>query len=102
MHFALPPRKSSNPPPYARRSRPSPLLRRRGLQLVAICLCGALFVLFVFSKLFSSADGVPPGTPTVVIVTPLDRKVFSSTYIDKVISNREIYAARHGEDALCM
>lgn len=96
MHFALPPRKSSNPPPYARRSRPSPLLRRKGLQLVAICVCGALFFLFVCSRLFPSSDRVPPGTPKVVIVTPLDRNAFSSTYIGRIVTNRESYAARHG------
>ena len=97
MHFALPPRKTSHPPPYARyRSRP-PLLRRSRLRSIAIIACGALAVLLLFFRLSRSAsDRPPPGTPPVVIVTPVDEDMFSRSYISKIKKNRDRYAARHG------
>ncbi|KAI9792455.1 MAG: hypothetical protein M1816_002339 [Peltula sp. TS41687] len=97
MHFALPPRKTSYPPPYARyRSRP-PLLRRNRLRLIAVLGCGALALLLLSFRLFrSSSDRPPPGTPPVVIVTPVDEELFGHRYISRIKKNREEYAARHG------
>lgn len=97
MHFALPPRKSSYPPPYARNQRSS-AVRRRQLKLVAILGSLALIFIYLLTRLaVSSSDRPPPGTPEVVIVTLLDRKTMSESYIKKIKENRDHYAALHGE-----
>ncbi|MCJ1362944.1 hypothetical protein MMC16_002050 [Acarospora aff. strigata] len=97
MHFALPPRKSSHPPPYARPQRLS-TARRRQLQVVAaLAASTVLLVIYLLTQLFSSSPGrPPPGTPEVVIVTVLDRTGMSDGYIEKIKENRNDYAARHG------
>lgn len=96
MHFALPPRKSSHPPPYARASRPLPL-RRKQLQLGGLII-GALIVLIylIASRLRPSKAYVPYGTPEVVIVTLLDEPTMSQAYRNKVVENRQYYADKHG------
>ncbi|KAI9799239.1 MAG: hypothetical protein M1833_004117 [Piccolia ochrophora] len=97
MHFALPPRKTSQPPPYAARSSRSPFLRRSQLQAVAVIACLILFVLVLFRQIFhSSAGKAPPGTPPVVIVTPIDEKEYSKEHINRIKDNRSFYAKRHG------
>ncbi|KAI4161761.1 MAG: hypothetical protein LQ342_004593 [Letrouitia transgressa] len=96
MHFALPPRKTSNPPPYARASRTSSL-RRRQLQFGAIIGCALLVLIFLISHLFGrGAERIPPGTPEVVIMTLMDEENMSKEYINKIKENRKDYAARHG------
>lgn len=95
MHFALPPRKTSHPPPYARISRSS-TIRRKQLQFGGILACAALFVIFLISRLSSSSPRAPAGTPNVVIVTVLDRDGMSKDYIRNIEENRKDYAARHG------
>ncbi|KAI9839583.1 MAG: hypothetical protein M1819_002209 [Sarea resinae] len=97
MHFALPPRKTSHPPPYASRSLRSTSLRRKRLQFGAIIACAALGLIFLLSRIFSSswADRPPAGTPEVVLVTTIDDKAYSKDYVEKVKRNRQDYASRH-------
>ncbi|PYH96254.1 hypothetical protein BO71DRAFT_448802 [Aspergillus ellipticus CBS 707.79] len=98
MQFALPPRKTPIAPPYARSSRFS-LQRRKQFKAVAILGFALLVVFFLLSQLFYTSTGtsaVPVGTPSVVIVTVLDRAGFSNEYTQKIVKNREDYAKRHG------
>ncbi len=96
MHFALPPRKSSHPPPYERASKSSPV-RRKQLQLGAIIACVALVLIYLASSLLSSSpDRVPAGTPESVVVTVLDPETMSKEYIARIKANRIDYADRHG------
>lgn len=53
-------------------------------------------VLFILSRIFGGSDGVPSGTPPVVIVTVLDPDNYSKEYIDNVKDNRMEYARKHG------
>ena len=101
MHFALPPRKTSQPPPFARvHARSAANARRRTLQLVSYVVLGALTLYLVIhylspstpSKLFS--DEVPPN-PTILIVTVLDPSGMSDAYMSMIRSNRDDYARRH-------
>ncbi|KAI9783042.1 MAG: hypothetical protein M1835_003890 [Candelina submexicana] len=97
MHFALPPRKSSHPPPYAARSSRSSVLRRTRLQISAVFGCCIIVLFLMFARLYSSPSvTAPPGTPEVVIVTTLDENGYSKEYIDQIKANRQDYAARHG------
>ncbi|RMJ28130.1 Alpha-1,6-mannosyltransferase subunit [Aspergillus sp. HF37] len=95
MQFAFPPRKNSPTLPYAR----SPPRRRTQLKTAALLAFAALSVLFLLSQVFGSDTAttvVPAGTPSVVIVTVLDRAALSESYIHKIVTNREDYARRHG------
>ena len=96
MHFALPPRKSSNPPLYARTSRSSSFRRER-LKLGAILAFAALVIVFFAIRLFSthSTDQIRLGTPEAVIVTLLDPEL-DKEYVAKIKENRQGYADRHG------
>ncbi|EER23594.1 galactosyl transferase GMA12/MNN10 family protein [Coccidioides posadasii C735 delta SOWgp] len=98
MQFALPPRKSSNPPLYARPS-PSSALRRRQLKSVAVLGFIIISVFFFISHIFSSGDSstttVASG-PKVVLVTVLDEQSLSDKYIQRIKQNREDYVKRHG------
>ena len=102
MHFALPPRKTSFPPPYARVSaKTSSDRRRRQIQLLSYVVLGALTVYLLFS--FFASDGVPdpndpiPKDSSVVIVTLMDEPSMSDEYIAIIKENRNDYARRHGE-----
>ncbi|KAK8198492.1 putative alpha-1,6-mannosyltransferase mnn11 [Zalaria obscura] len=97
MHFAFPPRKSSNPPPYAARSSRSPFLRRSKAQSLALLALGAIAFIWLLSKLFggSSSNYIPPGTPRAVVITTIDPKL-SESYKEAIIANRRHYASRHG------
>ncbi|KAI9681372.1 MAG: hypothetical protein M1817_002655 [Caeruleum heppii] len=95
MHFALPPRKTSHPPPYALRSS-RPFLRRGRVQLFGLIVCLALTGLFFLSHIYTASTGIrPPGTPEVVIVTPIDLN-HTAGHIQKIKSNRLRYAELHG------
>ncbi|MCJ1480497.1 hypothetical protein MMC06_000652 [Schaereria dolodes] len=99
MHFALPPRKTSHPPPYARSARSS-TARRKQLQIGALLVCAALIVFYLVIKSFSSpSNRVPPGTPEVVIVTVLDSDM-TKDYTEKIEENRGYYATKHGYKVL--
>jgi hypothetical protein len=109
MHFALPPRKTSHPPPYARAAaaRNSSDRRRKLYQLGSYVVLGFLTIYLIFHYAFSSRnikeeqiESIPAGTPPVVIVTVLDEEHMSADYMHKIRANREDYASRHGEPLL--
>ncbi|KAJ5297464.1 hypothetical protein N7508_007713 [Penicillium antarcticum] len=95
MQFAVPPRRS--PLPIARSSRTP--YRRKQLKTIAIFSFAILSLLYLLHHFFSSIStsvAASAGTSGVVIVTLLDRKQFSESYVKKIIANREDYAKRHG------
>jgi hypothetical protein len=98
MQFAVPPRKGFSPAPYARTSFLT-FQRRKQLKTIIILSVTFLAVFFLLSHPFypsiRTAAG-PVGSPGVVIVTLLDRAMYSDTYLQKIIKNREDYAQRHG------
>lgn len=99
MQFALPPRRSPHTLPGAHSSR-LPLYRRKQLKTIAIFAFAVLTLLYLISRLFSSSStslAAPAGTAGVVIVTLLDRQSLSESYINKIVTNREDYAKRHGK-----
>lgn len=96
MHFALPPRKSSHPPPYERAFKSSPI-RRKQIQLGATIACVALLLIWLGSRLLSSSSARPPaGTPEAVVVTLLDPDSMSKEYMSRIKENRIDYADRYG------
>jgi mannan polymerase II complex MNN11 subunit len=99
MQFALPPRRSPLSLPGAHSSR-LPLYRRKQLKTIAIFAFAILALLYLLSQFFNSPSTLitaPAGTAGVVIVTLLDRQSLSEGYINKIVSNREDYAKRHGK-----
>lgn len=100
MHFALPPRKTSQPPPYARASRKPSRFRPQQLRLVVYVVSGILTISILLHYVFFSnalLESVPPGTPPIVIVTVFDQQRMSDEYIQKIKANREDYATRQGQ-----
>ena len=103
MHFALPPRKTSQPPPYLSRASRLPGLRRSRLKLIALVGLAFLTLLYVATRSSSSSSGnssttkrAPRGTPPVVLVTVLDQSKYSGAYLEMVRENRIKYAEKHG------
>lgn len=101
MHFALPPRKTSFPPPYARVSaKNSQQQRRRQIQYIGYLVFGILTLYLLYSVL--SAGDVPTQhgpisrDSTVAIVTVLDESSMSNEYTSMIKKNRDDYADRHG------
>ena len=105
MHFALPPRKSSFPPPYARASAKNALERRRKqIQYLGYLVSGLLTLYLLFS-FFSSGDVTSQHGPiaedsTVLLVTVLDESSMSNEYMSMIKKNRDDYASRHGMQTL--
>lgn len=100
MHFAYPPRKSSNPPPFRPRSGQLPSIRRGRLRTIALAILALVFVCYLVFKPSNRSpyhERQPAGTPPVVLVTVLDTKQYSSAYTKTVRENREKYAAKHGK-----
>jgi len=97
MHLAMPTRKSSNPPPYATRSTRFPMLRRSRVQAIALCACAVVAVIFILSQIMGGSEGIPSGTPPVVIVTVVDSDNYSKEYINNIKDNRIEYARKHGK-----
>ena len=96
MHFALPPRKTSIPPPYARNSRAPSALRRQWLKVAALIGTALLAFLFLARWFLSrSEDAISAGTPELVVVTVID-PTLGKEYVDKIKQNRQFYADRHG------
>ena len=105
MHFALPPRKTSHPPPYVRNSNLTAAAqrRRKQIQLLAYFVLGLLTlylaVKFIFS--FNPVDqhdngaGQIEGPQDIVIVTVFDNATMSEDYMRIVRANRDDFAARH-------
>ncbi|EAQ84001.1 hypothetical protein CHGG_10405 [Chaetomium globosum CBS 148.51] len=102
MHFALPPRKTSQPPPYLPRTSRLPGLRRSRLKLIA--LGGLLFLTLIYLVTRSSGRNAslrePKGDPPVVLVTVLDASKYSGVYLETVKQNRLQYAQKHGYKTL--
>jgi len=101
MHFALPPRKTSQPPPYLPRSTRLPGLRRSRLKVIALAGLAFLALLYLVTRPSSSghhapAKRVPKGNPPVVVVTVLDYSKYSNAYLQTVRDNRIQYAQKHG------
>lgn len=105
MHFALPPRKTSHPPPYARKTNSNALAqRRRRLFQVVGCIIFAVIIFYItLSLLLSSStqhiDNGPSaieGRQEVVLVTVLDNATMSEEYVRMIKANRDHYAALHG------
>ena len=96
MHFALPPRKTSIPPLYARKSRGPSALQRQWLKTTALVGGALLAIVFLTRFLLSSSENATPaGTPEVVIVTVIEPSL-GKEYVDKIKQNRQFYADRHG------
>ncbi|OLN92272.1 Alpha-1,2-galactosyltransferase [Colletotrichum chlorophyti] len=103
MHFAYPPRKSSNPPPFrARSSRIPPALRRSRLKIIALGALALLGFLYIVSGALKSPSGprLPSGNPPVVIVTVLDETNYSKNYVQSIRDNRKQYAQLHGYEVM--
>jgi mannan polymerase II complex MNN11 subunit len=109
MHFAMPPRKTSRPPPYAARNQsslPIPpalknLLRRDKLRLIVVGILGFLTIFWLVGRIGGGEKGagipkVEIGSgPPVVIVTVIDPKA-DAVWVKRIKANREEYAKRHG------
>jgi len=110
MHFAMPPRKTSRPPPYAARQSGlqippalKNLLRRDKLRSIVLGVLGLLTVFWLLRRAggggSSTSVNLPRvaigSGPPVVIVTVLDPKA-DPTWTKKVRKNREDYAKKHG------
>lgn len=105
MHFAYPPRKSSNPPPFkARSSRIPPVLRRSRLKVIAAGALVFFGFIYLLSGAFKSPSGPrpPSGDPPAVIVTVLDEDNFSNKYLASIRDNRKQYAQLHGRLSLIL
>lgn len=105
MHFALPPRKSSQPPPYTRVAARSRQNRQRSQVQIAgvviLCLISFWFFLRTVLSPFSNQgiaeeEDVSDDHFNIVIVTVLDEESMSEAFVSKVKANRDDYAARHG------
>ncbi|KAK7921150.1 glycosyltransferase family 34 protein [Apiospora marii] len=98
MHFAYPPRKSSNPPPFLPRSSRISTLRRNRIKFAAIAGLSIIFLIWLFSggKTKHSPQRIITGTPPVVIVTAFEEKTVGSEFIRNAKSNRREYAKMHG------
>lgn len=111
MHFAMPPRKTSRPPPYAARNNQNAswippalknLLRSRSRVIVGAVL--GFLTLYWLLGTGGSASSAPlanipkvavgSGAP-VVIVTVLDPQA-NPAWVQKIKANREEYAKKHG------
>lgn len=102
MHFALPPRKTSFPPPYARvPAQSSSSHRRKQIQHLGYVVFGILTIYLIFnvfwSNALSSQLGVIAEDASVLIVTVLDEATMTEEYISMIKKNRDDYASRHGQ-----
>jgi len=115
MHFAMPPRKTSRPPPYAARNQTSiippalkNLLRREKMRVVALGILGFMAILWLFGIIGGGATSQGPqwsaakiakvavgSGPPVVIVTVLNPEA-DPTWTQRIKSNRIEYAKKHG------
>jgi mannan polymerase II complex MNN11 subunit len=111
MHFAMPPRKTSRPPPYAARNNQTtsimpPALRNllRSKPRVAGAVLGFLTLLWLLGIIGGHSSSAPlanipkvavgSGAP-VVVVTVLDPSA-NPAWTAKIKANREDYAKKHG------
>jgi mannan polymerase II complex MNN11 subunit len=61
-----------------------------------ICALGIGAIIFIISQIMSGAEGIPSGTPPVVIVTVVEPGRFGKEYVDNIKENRIEYAKKHG------
>lgn len=73
------------------------MLRRSRAKTIALCACAIGAFFFILSQLFGGPEGIPSGTPPVVIVTVLDSDNYSKDYINNIKDNRIEYARKHGK-----
>ncbi|KAF9738070.1 hypothetical protein PMIN06_002910 [Paraphaeosphaeria minitans] len=108
MHFAMPPRKTSRPPPYAPRNQsalPIPpalknLLRGGKLRTALVGILGFLTLIWLLRRTGRDAGANIPKVavgsgPPVVIVTTIDPRA-DAAWAAKIRKNREDYAKKHG------
>ncbi|KAK0613768.1 galactosyl transferase GMA12/MNN10 family-domain-containing protein [Immersiella caudata] len=98
MHFAYPPRKSSNPPPYLRAAK-LPGLRRSRLKIIAAAGFAFLVLIYLLTRPTRHApykSYAPTGNPPAVIVSVFDEMKYDKAYLDLIKDNRIQYAAKHG------
>ncbi|KAG9248168.1 galactosyl transferase GMA12/MNN10 family-domain-containing protein [Calycina marina] len=97
MHLALPKRKSSDASLYKPRTSRFPTIRRSRVQAGILSFCAIGFFFFIISRVFGGGDGIPSGTPPVVIVTVINTKAgYSKEYIADIKENRAEYARKRG------
>ncbi|KAK1782916.1 galactosyl transferase GMA12/MNN10 family-domain-containing protein [Copromyces sp. CBS 386.78] len=101
MHFAYPPRKSSNPPPFRPRTSALPTIRSRRLKTIALAFLAFLTLVWLFQRGGSRrhappAYHKPSGNPPAVIVTVFNEGKYGKGYLDTVKENRLKYAEKHG------
>lgn len=72
------------------------MLRRSRVQAIVLFACGVGAVLFILSRIWGGSDGIPSGTPPVVIVTVVDPGSYGKEYIRNIKENRIEYARKHG------
>jgi len=72
------------------------MLRRSRVQAIVLFACAIGAVLFILSHILGGSDGIPSGTPPVVIVTVVDPGSYSNEYISNIKENRNEYARKHG------
>ncbi|KAI2634343.1 glycosyltransferase family 34 protein [Hypomontagnella submonticulosa] len=102
MHYAYPPRKSSNPPPFLPRSSRMPRIRRIHLRTVAFIFLVVVGLIWLFSGGSKHATRrTISGKPPVVLVTVFDDKNDdNSVYTKNIKENRMQYAEKHGYGTL--
>lgn len=101
MHFALPPRKTSQPPPYLPRASRLPGVRKTRAKLIAAAGLFFLALIYLVTRPRSSLHAaptqrVPRGNPPVVLVTVLDESKYSKAHLETVKENRIQHAEKHG------
>ncbi|KAI2611045.1 glycosyltransferase family 34 protein [Hypoxylon fragiforme] len=101
MHYAYPPRKSSNPPPYLPRSSRIPRIRKSHLRSIALLVLAIFGLVWLFSGRSRHAGRrTITGKPPVVLVTVFDDKIVDSLYTKNIRENRMQYAEKHGYGTL--
>ncbi|KAI1210310.1 glycosyltransferase family 34 protein [Annulohypoxylon truncatum] len=100
MHYAYPPRKSSNPPPYLPRSSRIPRIRRSHLRPIALFGLIIIGLIWLFSGSSKHTKHTISGKPAVVLVTVFDEGSDNSAYHKNIRENRMQYAEKHGYGTL--
>jgi mannan polymerase II complex MNN11 subunit len=78
------------------------MLRRSRVQAIVLFVCAFCAALFILSHILSGSNGIPSGSPPVVIVTVVDPGSYSKEYINNIKENRNEYARKHGKSISCV
>ncbi|KAI9155408.1 alpha-1,2-galactosyltransferase [Paramyrothecium foliicola] len=103
MQFAYRNRKNSNAAHFRPRSSTSSLIRRTRMRTILLILGAFLVGLFLLTRSNQQTpyrEHTPSGKPPVVIVTVIDPTRYNNAYLKTIKENRELYAARHGYEAM--